>query len=931
MNCNTSRYKFLLCALLGFVVSLQPAYAQQATWQLDTDVTTSSWTAFTKAVEEKYTVRFFYDEAIISTIQLDKINEPISLEAYLKQSLNTQQLFVAIDKNGNVFITSNNELTTILDDDIYQSIEQTLATDETNNAENNSAFLETTKEHVAKLIVIGNRKDGLKEDKVVLSGYMRTQGTDEEIIGGTIIVQETGTGTASDENGFYNLYLDKGVNTLVLSDLNHADTKVKVDIRSSGNYNFELESKTITLDDVVVTSDKYNAVKGTKMGFEVLKAADVKEIPLVLGERDILKISTLLPGIQSVGEGSSGFNVRGSPADQNLFYIDEVPVYNTSHLFGFFSAFNSDAISEFSLSKSNIPAKFGGRLASIFDITALEGNMQDYKLRGGISPITGRVLAEGPLQKDKSSFMLGLRSTYSDWILKLVDNPDYNNTTAFFGDVLGKLSFRLSEKTKLNAFGYYSTDDIDFAERTKFDTNNAGASLSLSHFLNEKNNINFSLVYSRYGLNVENTEQPIQSYQQSNILEHKEAKLGLTLRPNEQHIISVGANAVLYQIDRGDFLPVGDLSLIKEQNLGKEKGIESGIFVSEEWNPSPKFSLNAGLRYNLYTYLGPQSIFEYQAEEVKTIDSIIDTLSFGENEAISTYTGLDYRLGAKYSINTNWAIKASYNKLHQYIFLLSNTIALAPTDKWKLTDYHTKPMEGQQFSVGVYTNIFRKKFEFSVETYYKNVDNLVEYKDGADLVVNEFPEWDILQGDLNAYGVEVMLKKPKGRFNGWLNYTYSKSTVLVDNGSLGQINFGQSYPANYDKPHSLNLVTNYKFKRRFSMSANVVYSTGRPITYPTTIYFQNDLQLINYASRNAYRIPDYFRVDLSAKIEGNLKAKKLLHGTWVFSVYNLTGRANAYNVYFKSQFGSLRGYKVSIFARPIFSVTYNFKFGNYES
>ncbi len=906
------------------------AKAQVTEFLVDASYSELSWMDFVDKAEKNSNLVFYFDSVQTSGAQMGKISTPLPIIDFLEKSLSPYDLNVARDAYNNVFITKGSIIETELPEEIYPEV--IVATqDDSEQGKAAGDFMETQKEHLARVLVVGNKKDGLKSRKATLSGHLYDDKENEPIFGATILIEELGIGTASDEHGYFKLRLDKGNYTLLINDINHTEQRIRLQLLSSGTQDFYLESKSITLQGVVVTSDSYDRVQNTKMGFERLSTKSIKEIPLVLGERDILKVATLLPGIQSVGEGAAGFNVRGSPADQNLFYIDNVPVYNTSHMFGFFSVFNSDAISEFSLSKSNIPARFGGRLASIFDIKAKEGDKEQVKLRGGISPITGSLLLEGPIQKEKSSFMLGVRSTYSNWILKLIKNPEYRQSKVFFADAIAKLNFNINQKNKIQAFGYYSLDNINFAGTTLFDTGNEGGSVSWKKFFNEKNNLDLSVIYSRYGLETENNEVAYEAYRQNNVLTHKEAKLDFYFRPNEKHVLSFGGNGILYHIDRGSFAPADEFSQVITRNLGEEKGLESGIYISEEWSPGSKFSLIAGLRYNWFANLGPQSVYEYRQGQLKEQASIIDTLQFADNELVRSYSGLDYRLAIKYNLNPDWSLKASYNKLHQYIFLLSNTIALAPTDKWKLVDYNIEPMVGQQLSMGLYTYLFNKRFEFSVEGYYKKVDKLVEYRDGADLLINEVPEWDILQGDLDVYGVEVMLKKSGGRFNGWMNYTYSTANVLVDSPvEGGQINFGQAYPANHDKPHSLNLVANYKIVRRFSLSANLVYSTGKPITYPSTVYYQDGIQLINFTSRNKYRLPDYMRIDLSAKLEGNLKAKKFMHGVWVFSIYNLAGRDNVYNAYFKSSGGKLKGYKVSVFANPVFSVTYNFKFGNYD-
>ena len=927
MKNNYKNIKSFL-ALWCFILSTS-VVAQQAGPVLDPMHSGGSWDSFVLKTEAAYGVHYYFDLDDISEVQLTKVNEPMSLIRYIENKLVKYGLKVAMDNNMNIFVTRENAIETDLADDIYPRIKNNKK-DEEDKIKDSAEFIETKKEHLASVLVIGNKQDGLRSKKARLSGHLLDLDS-TTLFGATILIEELGIGSAGDEEGHFEFRVDKGSYTLLLNEINHKAQKIRLKLLSDGTADFYLEPTSVTLEGVVVTTGRYDRVQNAQMGFEQLSTKSIKEIPLVLGERDILKVATLLPGIQSVGEGAAGFNVRGSPADQNLFYIDNVPVYNTSHLFGFFSVFNSDAISEFSMSKSNIPARFGGRLASIFDIKAKEGDNEEFKLRGGISPITGSLLLEGPIQKKNSSFMLGARSTYSNWILKLIENPDFNRSKVFFGDGIAKLNFNINQKNKIQAFGYYSLDDIDFAGTTQYAIENQGTSASWKHFFNEKNNFDLSLIYSKYALETENYELPIEAYRQNNVLSHKEAKLDFTFRPSSRHDITLGGNTILYDIDRGDFAPAGEESRIILLELGEERGLESGIYISETWSPSARFTLIGGLRYNWYAYLGPQSVYKYNPGQLKTESSIIDTLYFDKNELVKTYGGLDYRLAFKYNITAGWSVKGSYNKMQQYSFLLSNTIALAPTDKWKLSDYNIEPMVGEQLSMGVYSYLWNKRYEFSMEAYYKTVDKLVEFRDGADLLINEVPEWDVLQGDLKVYGIEFMLKKSAGRFNGWMNYTYSKATVLVDNPEEGaQINFGNPYPANHDKPHSVNLVMNYKLLKRLSFSGNLVYSTGKPITYPTTAYYQDGIQLVNFTERNKYRIPDYFRMDVSVKVEGNLKAEKFMHGVWVFSIYNLTGRNNVYNEYFKARSGTVRGYKVSIFANPIFSISYNFKFGNYD-
>ena len=923
-----TKYKWLLFALCFTWFS---GFGQQLGVVVDSTYSGLGWTAFVGQIERAHPIRFFYRAGDVRGFQAPRLSPGMPLMAFLQAGL--PDCHITADEAGHIFISKEFTILTQLSKDIYPEVVPANNNSNTDaRPPGNKELATTTSQYMGKVIVIGDARTGAGKSEVTLSGEVNSLAGEGALPGATILIEELGTGVATDEKGTYELPLKKGAYTLVVSHLNHVAQEFKLNLLSDGEYDFSLEGKTTLLKGVTVTSDKFDRVQSTKMGFERLTTRGIEEIPLVLGEKDILKVASLLAGVQSVGEGTAGFNVRGSPADQNLFYIDKVPIYNTSHLLGFFSAFNSDAISEFSISKSNIPAKFGGRLASIFDITALEGDKKDYKVRGGISPITGNLLFEGPVQKEKSSIMFAVRSTYSNWILKRIQNADFNRTRVNFADGIVKFSQQLSPKSRVQAFGYYSFDDINFAGTTNFDNSNLGGSLSWNHFFNEKINMNLAVINSRTQLGVEEREIPFEAYRQSSALLHQEARMDWTWRINSRHELAFGANTILYHNDRGAFLPAGESSAIEPVEFDLEKGLETGIYLSEEWQPTDRVTLAGGLRYNHYNYLGPQEVVQYLDGQPASEATITDTLQFQQGDNIVTHRNIDYRIALKYAILPNLSVKASYNTLHQYLFLLSNTIALAPTDRWKLIDYHIDPMSGQQASFGVYGSIADKRYDWSTELYTKQINQLVEYRDGANLLVNEFPERDILQGDLDAWGVELTFKKPRGRLNGWVNYTYSRSRVLVrGEDDASSINLGRRYPSNFDRPHVANVVVNYKFIRRFSLSANMVYQSGRPITYPTNTYTQGGLQLINFSERNRYRIPDYFRVDLSAKFEGNLKKEKLLHGAWVFSVYNLLGRDNVYNEYFRYNNNNLAGYRLSIFANPIVSISYQFKFGNYDN
>ncbi len=889
-----------------------------------------SFEAFVAKAEAAFGLRFFYRTSETAMLGKSVVEAEQPLSNYLVRWLEPAGLYVSFDDRGFVFVVKGSPLQTHLSPGLYSSDAGPMQAD--SSLAGSEGYLSTSSEHIPRIITVGNKRDGLGKRTMTLTGKVVDAESGEPISRATIYLMELNKGVLSEEDGSYRLTLPKGSYTVVLRDYNHEEVRFTLEMLSSGVADLRMIEHPRELETVEINSKRDNQVQNTQMGFERISTKLVKEVPLVLGERDILKVATLLPGVQSVGEGSGGFNVRGAPADQNLFYLQHVPVYNTSHLLGFFSAFNSDALSGFSLYKSNIPAEFGGRLAAIFDIEAKEASKEKFQMEGGMSPITGRLMIGTPIQKGKSSALVAVRSTYSNWILGLVPNSNFRSSKVYFGDATVNLSFDPNPKNNIKLFGYYSLDNIQFGPSAYFHNQNLGSSLSWLHFFNDNNDMEISLVHSRLGLGVENEAVSSEAYQQQSALFHSEAKVAFTLRPTDAHRIRFGANSILYQNDRGDFLPLNAGSLVSPVYLNKEHGVESSVFLEDEFTVSERLTLQGGLRYNVYTYLGAQDVYTYQPGVAQSENSIADTLSFGKNQPVATYQGLDYRFSTKFALSTNWSIKGSFTRLHQYLFLLSNTIALAPTDKWKMTDYNIKPLVGDQYSIGLYTNQASGKYQLSLEGYVKQVQNLVEYRDGANLLVNKVAEWDVLQGNLDAYGIEFMLKKTTGKLSGWFNYTFARSIVQVDGGQADlQINYGKRYPANFDRPHAANLSLNYRFNRRVSLSGNAVYSSGKPITYPTSIYYLNHVQLVNFTARNEYRVPDYFRVDLAMNLEGNLRAKKFAHGSWSFSVYNLLGRNNVYNVYFSAVAGQLQGYKVSIFGSPIISVTYNFKLGNYDS
>lgn len=920
--------KILLLSFL-FICFSFVSRSQTDKIQLGQEYHNLSWNAFVQAVEKKHDVRFFYDPQDIPDFKMVVNEDSLLLEEILVDNLKPYQLKSTTDHHGNIFITKTREVRTSLSDNFFEATAVKIK--EPADDESNDGLLKTYSDYIAETVAFGNRNNVSLKGKNNLSGYVTTAEEGEPLPQATLHIKETDYYTTTNVSGYYSLDLKPGEYTLLVNSLGRYEKKFKIKIYKDGHLNVSLDPKSFMLEETVVTAEAHHNVRSTQMGFEKIKAQQIKELPVVLGEQDIVKVALLLPGVQTVSEISSGFNVRGSPADQTVFYINNIPIYNSSHLFGMFSAFNSDAINDFSLYKSNIPVEYGGRLSSIFDVKTKRGNMSDFSARGGISPVSSRMMFEGPVVEDKSSYLMAVRTTYSDWILDVIKNPDVRNSNAYFGDALMDLTFQLNENNEVSVFGYASRDRSNLNIGFDNTYSNFGGSGQWVHNFSKALKSELNIIHSRYQFEENNDEIAYMANKKSFYLDHSELKLNFLFTPNKRHTAKVGFNSTFYQINQGDIVPLNEESILKPVEFQSEKSLKNSFYIGEEWSPNKKITLKGGLRYTLYSYLGPRTIYSYHEGSPVEESFISDTTHYGTNEVISKYNALDYRISGKYLITDEFSVKASYNRLHQYVFQLSNNISTSPTDKWKLSDPHIEPLEGDQYSLGFYKNFLNGQLEASIEGYYKTVDNLVEYEDGADLVFNTIPETEIIQGDLEAYGLEFMLKKPQGDFNGWINYTYSKAQVKAVNEATGeQNNLGLAYPANYDKPHALNLALNYKLTKRWSISTNIVYSTGRPITYPKSIYYLNDMEITGFSERNEYRLPDYFRVDLSLNLEGDLRKDKLAHGSWSFSFYNLTGRNNPYTLYFRNDNGKIKGYMLSIFGTVIPSITYNLKLGNYD-
>jgi len=880
---------------------------------------------FAQQLEAQTNYRFYFDPKAVDSLFVTVQAQGQPLRVVLQQALEKTNFRFAIDDENRVFVSSGAGINPYLPGEFFDTRAASGVAqqdEEPVQATGRSRYVSASE---YKVYEIGAANSGAT--RATLAGHIRDQKTGEPVIGASIYSESPNIGASTDQFGSYSLTLPVGRYDLKIRGVGIKNTKRQVILRGNGKLEIEVEEDIVTLKEVVVEAEKDKNVSGMQMGVEKLDIKTMRQVPTAFGETDILRVVLTLPGVKSVGEGSTGLNVRGGATDQNLILFNDATVYNPSHLFGFFSAFNPDILQGVELYKSAMPAKYGGRLSSVLDITTREGNKKKFSGSGGIGPLTSRLTLEGPLVKDRSAFIVSGRASYSDWILKQLSDKNFSQSSASFYDLAAHLSHEINDKNSVYATGYFSTDRFRLASDTTYHYTNQTASLKWRHnFSNQLYGV-LTGTYSGYAYDITSTKNPVSASQLKYSINQTNLKADFSYFPNARHSIDFGVSTQHYDIMPGSFLPQSAASLVKPDVLGREKALESALYASDRFDITPRFSVSVGLRYSLFQALGPRETYLYAPGESRTEGSITDTVRYANNKVLATYHGPEYRFSTRYSLTDNSSVKASYTRTRQYIHQLTNTASVSPADIWKLSDGNIRPQIGDQVSVGYYRNFKNNTIEASVETYYKSLRDFVDYKSGATLVLNHHIETDVINAQGKAYGVEVFVKKLTGKLNGWVSYTYSRSLVQVNAATTSDmINGGREYPSNYDKPHDVTLVSNYRFSRRFSTSLNFNYSTGRPITLPLAKYYVDNSLRVYYSDRNAYRVPDYYRVDFALNIEGSHKVKKLAHSSWTVGVYNLTGRRNPYSIYFKSANGQIKGYQLSIFGNPIPTVTYNFKF-----
>lgn len=775
-------------------------------------------------------------------------------------------------------------------------------------------------------VVIG--ESAAQADQLVeLKGKITQAETNEAIPGATLYIKELKRGITTDKNGNYTLSVYPGTYRITYGAANLVPMEFDLNIQNNGVFDLALSQNITILSEVTILDKRErDLLNVNKMGITNLTAEELKRIPAPMGEADVFKGIMALPGVSSVGEGSGGLNVRGGMAGQNLILMDGIPIYNASHLAGFFSIFNPDVVRDVTLYRGGVPSNFGGRSSAFLDVKLNDGNNQKIKGNGGAGIMASRFSIEGPISRNKSSFVLGTRVAYPNLLMHQLRKAILKTSSAFFYDLNGKVKQEFNDGSKLSLSLYSSFDEVDFIRQTLYSFGNNAGRLEWDKMLNQNTHLYLFASNSRYSYTVEETDQDEKSSLKSYI---NDARLNaeISFYKIENHTLSAGLQNVLYSINSGKYTSGEGPDAISEQ-LPKDYGLESAIYVRDEFTISPKLSVDYGIRYPLFFKIGPGTEDIYAEGIPKSPGSITGTKEYKSGEIMQSYHGLEPRVSVLYKLSDNISLKAGYNRINQFIHLITNTTAVTPIDLWRLSNRYIKPNFSDQVSVGYFSTLTKPQLEISVELYYKLLHNSIDYTDGASLYRNDNIEADILQGKGKAYGGEILIKRSEGRVQGWVAYTYSRSFIQVD-GTFAQekINEGRYYPTNFDRPHDLKIFMDVKLTNRFSVVGNFTYATGRPITYPESYYEVGGITVPNYSDRNKYRIPDSHHLDLSLTMSTSLKKKKRVKASWTLSVYNIYGRKNPYSVYFKNNgLGMPTAYQLSVFGNAFPSVTYNFTF-----
>jgi len=764
-----------------------------------------------------------------------------------------------------------------------------------------------------------------------LNGTITDSESGETLIGAVVVANDGSNDVVavSNEYGFYALDLPLGTYTLSCNYIGYKESSDEVDFTENRRVDISLELEGSAIEEIIIETDAFDNIESTEMSTQKLDMSTIRQVPVVLGEADILKNLQLLPGVSNAGEGSSGINVRGGAADQNLILFDEATIYNSDHLLGLISVFNSDAVKDVKIYKGGIPSRYGGRLSSVIDVRQKEGNNKEFKVNGGIGLISSRLMAEGPIEEEKSSFLVAGRRSYADVFLGLIDNPN----RLYFYDLNAKVNREFSDKSKMYLSGYFGKDTFNIDNLFKNSWGNKTGTLRWNYLLSDKLFSNTSLIYSQYDYLF---DFDLLEFDWVSDITNLNAKTDFQYFINNNNTMYFGAEVKDYDFNPGIIKPTTASSGIVPQTLIQKQAIESAAYLGNEQKIGDAFTINYGMRFSFFDRRGPQALREYANDAPIVYNSVLDRYEDGvitgesnNQKSLGRFYGWEPRVGMTFLLNDESSVKASYNRTKQYIHLMTNTNSPTPIDIWAPSGPFIEPQQSDQIALGYFRNIGVTDYEISAEVYYRDLDNLVDFVDGAFLIANDYLENVLLSGEGRAYGLELYVKKNVGRLNGWLSYTLSKTEKITP--GLGELdkglNNGEYYPANYDKPHDLSITALYSLNQRWTLGANGIYQTGKPVTFPVGSYKINGFDIPLYEGRNQARLPDYHRIDLSATLDPKPNSDKKIQGQWVFSVYNAYNRKNASSIYFSYDADEQKtvAEQLTIF-KAIPSVSYNFEF-----
>lgn len=874
--------RFYLCIFLSLTFTTNIVFSQDNNAPLfDIRFDNTSFQQALGDLNKEQDIQIYFRESDLPSSRINQDFVDSELQTILDNILNGTTLSYFEYRNYAIIIAPKNIVDEYYTSDYYIALQN--QDQQTDNSINPSS-----------IVKVGNISQLNAKGKSKVTGTLIDAINKESIIGASLNFSNLGLATVSDVVGGFEFTLPVGLHELRVNFIGYEELVKMIEVNSDGQLDLQLEPEAITLQEVLVKADAIDVnIENAQIGVERLDVKAIKKLPSFMGEADVVKSLLLQPGVSNVGEGSIGFNVRGGQVDQNLVMQDEGFLFNTSHALGFFSTFNPELISFVTLYKGNIPAEFGGRLASVLDVEMRDGSFKKMQFKGGIGPVSTKLSFEGPIKTEKTSFITGFRSSYSDWILNLINVPEVQRSSAFFYDFNGRLTHKFNEKNTLILSGYSSSDRFTYNEEFGFDYQTLLGQVIFKSILSDKLFSKFTATYSEY----QSAQLDLSGTDASNLdtsLDYIKLKEKLSYVYSDDLKMDFGLSSIFYKVDPGAVSPNSPLSQTIARSLESEQGLESAIFANGMWDINEKWTMNAGLRVSTYQYLGPQSVLNYTNPEQPRLDEVSTQETFSSGEVIASYAALEPRASFRYKLNDENSIKFGYSRTKQYLNLISNTNTPTPGSQWQLSTEYITPQRSDNFSVGYFKNLNDNNWETSLELYGRLIGDAFDFKDFAELTLNENIETELLYGQGRAYGAELSLKKKSGKLNGSLSYTLSRSEKKING-----INNSGWYKNNFDKPHDLSLVLNVQANQRNTLTLNFNYSSGRPITAPIASYRElNRFAIPIYSDRNQLRSPAYHRLDFAYTIGQSYRKDRKFRTSYTFSIYNLYGRSNAFSVFF---------------------------------